>query len=157
TAYQAVRSRTETPKRYRYTGKERDEENGFTYHGARYYAAWVGRWVSCDPKGVATSIALYTYGRCNPIAFVDPTGGGDRTVGTIAPVTIEGRTDRQVQADLKKALNVDPTALILALGKGPITMLKLEDLLIERSVLAENYDVAQKKPEPQKFRPEPHP
>src|SRR5262249_52819904 len=25
------------------------------------------------------------------------------------------------------------------------------------SVLAENYDVAQKKPEPQKFRPEPHP
>ena len=25
-------------KRYRYTGKERDEENGFTYHGVRYYA-----------------------------------------------------------------------------------------------------------------------
>ncbi|MCK6512348.1 hypothetical protein L6R29_20650 [Myxococcota bacterium] len=24
-------------KRYRYTGKERDEENGFGYHGARYY------------------------------------------------------------------------------------------------------------------------
>src|SRR4029077_6235472 len=28
TTYQAVRSQRETPKRYRYTGKERDEESG---------------------------------------------------------------------------------------------------------------------------------
>ena len=28
TSYQAVRSQIETPKRYRYTAKERDEENG---------------------------------------------------------------------------------------------------------------------------------
>ena len=40
--YQAVRSQTETPKRYRYTGKERDEESGLYYHGARYYAPWLG-------------------------------------------------------------------------------------------------------------------
>jgi uncharacterized protein RhaS with RHS repeats len=43
TSYQAVRSQTETPKRYRYTGKERDEESGLYYHGARYYAPWLGR------------------------------------------------------------------------------------------------------------------
>jgi RHS repeat-associated protein len=46
--YQAVRSQTETAKRYRYTGKERDEESGLYYHGARYYAAWwwhAIRWV----------------------------------------------------------------------------------------------------------------
>lgn len=42
TAYQAVRSQTETPKRYRYTGMERDEESGFYYHGARYYAPLLG-------------------------------------------------------------------------------------------------------------------
>lgn len=47
--HQAVRSKTETAKRYRYTGKERDEESGLHYHGARYYAAWLGRWVSVDP------------------------------------------------------------------------------------------------------------
>ena len=40
--YQAVRSQTETAKRYRYTGKERDEESGLYYHGARYYAPWLG-------------------------------------------------------------------------------------------------------------------
>src|SRR5262249_41123160 len=28
-------------KRYRFTGKERDEESGLYYHGARYYAPWV--------------------------------------------------------------------------------------------------------------------
>lgn len=49
TSYQAVRSQTETPKRYRYTGKEHDEENDFYYHGARYYAPWLGKWTSCDP------------------------------------------------------------------------------------------------------------
>lgn len=48
-SYQAVRDQTETPKRYRYTGKERDEENELYYHGARYYAPWLGKWTSVDP------------------------------------------------------------------------------------------------------------
>ena len=48
-SYQAVRSQTETAKRYRYTGKVRDEESGFNYHGARYYASWLGRWTAADP------------------------------------------------------------------------------------------------------------
>ena len=47
--YQAVRRQTETAKRYRYTGKERDEESGLSYHRARYYSSWLLRWVSVDP------------------------------------------------------------------------------------------------------------
>lgn len=39
-------------KRYRFTGKERDEESGLSYHGARYFAAWLGRWISSDPIGM---------------------------------------------------------------------------------------------------------
>jgi RHS repeat-associated protein len=54
-SYQAVRSQTETPKRYRYTGMERDDENGLNYHGSRYYAPWLGRWASCDPKETASN------------------------------------------------------------------------------------------------------
>lgn len=54
--YQAVRRQTETAKRYRYTGKERDEESGLFYHGARYYAAWLGRWTSCDPKAMRVAL-----------------------------------------------------------------------------------------------------
>ena len=42
TAYQGVRSATEVPqKRYRYLGKERDEETGFIRCGLRLYAPWL--------------------------------------------------------------------------------------------------------------------
>jgi RHS repeat-associated protein len=36
-------------KRYQYTGKERDEESGLYYYGARYYAPWTCRFISVDP------------------------------------------------------------------------------------------------------------
>ncbi|MEV7026883.1 RHS repeat-associated core domain-containing protein, partial [Kitasatospora sp. NPDC093558] len=74
TSYQAVSSQTETPKRYRYTGKERDEETGLSYHGARYYASWLGRWTSCDPAGPVDGPNLYCFVRGNPIALSDPGG-----------------------------------------------------------------------------------
>ena len=38
-------------KRYRYTGKEKDEETGLYYHGARYYAPWLGRWTARIRRG----------------------------------------------------------------------------------------------------------
>jgi RHS repeat-associated protein len=74
TSFQAVRSQTETPKRYRYTGKERDEETGLNYHGARYYASWLGRWTSCDPAGLVDGPNLFTYSRNKPTCFYDKTG-----------------------------------------------------------------------------------
>ncbi|HKK61734.1 MAG TPA: hypothetical protein VJ951_04190, partial [Bacteroidales bacterium] len=66
TSYRAGRSNTETSlKRYKYVGKERDEEprsarrtqlkiilmvrqTGLYYYGARYYAGWIGRFISVD-------------------------------------------------------------------------------------------------------------
>jgi RHS repeat-associated protein len=74
TSYQAVRSRTETPKRYRYIGRERDEESGFSYQGARYYAPWLGRWTSADPAGLIDGPNRYDYARNNPVCFADPNG-----------------------------------------------------------------------------------
>jgi RHS repeat-associated protein len=80
TSYQAVRARTETPKRYRYTGKERDTETGLYYHGARYYAPWLGRWTSCDPAGLADGPSGYVYVRDNPVSYRDPDGREARLV-----------------------------------------------------------------------------
>src|SRR6266851_1942732 len=75
TSYLATRSGVEvSPKRYRYTGKEQDEESGLYYHGARYYAAWLGRWTSADPAGIADGTNLYQYGQNSPIVLYDPSG-----------------------------------------------------------------------------------
>jgi RHS repeat-associated protein len=74
TTYQAVRSLTETGKRYRYTGKERDEESGLYYHGARYFSAWIGRWSAADPSGLEDGLNLFTYCRNSPATHLDPNG-----------------------------------------------------------------------------------
>lgn len=61
-------------KRYGYTGKERDDESGLHYHGARYYASWLGRWSSPDPAGLVDGPNLYSYVRHSPSNLRDPTG-----------------------------------------------------------------------------------
>ena len=73
-------------KRYRYTGKERDEESGFYYHGARYYAPWLGRWIAADPlESKYAGLSPYNYGFNNPVKWTDSTGmepdGGDNKGG----------------------------------------------------------------------------
>jgi RHS repeat-associated protein len=69
-------------KRYRYTGKERNEESGLNYHGARYYSPWLARWLSCDPAGMADGLNIYAYTRNNPLNHVDPDGASSRDGGT---------------------------------------------------------------------------
>ena len=74
TSYQAVRSQIETPKHYRYTGKERDEESGLYYHGARYYAPWLSRWNSTDPAALVDGVNMFHFSRQNPLLYVDRKG-----------------------------------------------------------------------------------
>lgn len=77
TAYQAMRNQTETAKRYRYSGKERDEESGLYYHGARYFAPWLARWTSADPAGIKAGINDYAYCRNKPVTLQDKNGMND--------------------------------------------------------------------------------
>ncbi len=65
-------------KRYRFTGKERDEESGLSYHGARYYATWLSRWCSIDPIGQAGGLNPFLYVHTNPLSFTDPSGTQER-------------------------------------------------------------------------------
>lgn len=104
TSYQAVRNNVEVSvKRYRYTSKERDEEAGLYYHGARYYAPWLGRWSSCDPAGTVDGFNLYRFARCNPIRFTDLTGtfsdDGQRKQAGTAPAgkNVQASVTRDVE------------------------------------------------------------
>lgn len=102
-------------KRYRFSAKERDTESGLSYHEARYYAPWLARWITPDPKllriggegRTSKDLALnpYEYGRGNPILFLDEMGltpkkstaltGTPQTRGSIAhEIILEELQDR---------------------------------------------------------------
>src|SRR4029450_5571382 len=75
TSYQAGRTIAEVSlKRYRHTGKERDQETGLALHGLRYYASWLGRWTAADPAGPADGTNRYWYASDNPVKLIDPSG-----------------------------------------------------------------------------------
>lgn len=62
--------------KYRFTGKEVDEETGLYYFGARYYDPRISLWYGVDPmaeKYPGNSPFCYTLN--NPIILIDPTGG----------------------------------------------------------------------------------
>lgn len=61
---------------YSFSGKERDEETGFVYFGARYYdAELTTTWLSVDPMADKyPSLNPYNYCAGNPVRLVDPEG-----------------------------------------------------------------------------------
>ena len=83
-AYRVMKSAIEAPpKRYRYTGMERDEESGLSYHRARHCATWLGRWVAADASGISDGVNVYSYVRNNPILLIDLDGRKAGNPGTL--------------------------------------------------------------------------
>lgn len=76
TSYRSGTSAAEVSlKRYRYVGKERDDETGLYYYGARYYAAWLARFISVDPlKDKFPYLASYQYASNDPVGDIDIDG-----------------------------------------------------------------------------------
>ena len=74
--------------RQRFTGKERDNETGLDYFGARYAASLQGRFMSPDPLLSSGTVYRpqswnrYTYTLNNPLKFVDPSGLYSFAAGT---------------------------------------------------------------------------
>jgi RHS repeat-associated protein len=66
--------------RQKFTEKERDNETGLDYFGARYYASTQGRFTSPDEFwkdsqiGDPQSWNKYAYVRNNPLSYIDPSG-----------------------------------------------------------------------------------
>jgi RHS repeat-associated protein len=86
TSYQSGNNETEVKrKRYRYVGKERDEETGLYNYGFRMYAAWLGRFVSVDPLQFEyPQLTPFNYVGNKPITHIDIDGlqgTGDKKLG----------------------------------------------------------------------------
>jgi len=111
-------------KRYKYVGKERDEETGLYYYGARYYAAWLCRFVSTDPlKEKYLEWSPYVYCADNPVRFVDPDG-----MATMDPPWVYGQlysnsikeghiTSHDIKKNLIGALAIISAPLIIFGGE----------------------------------------
>ncbi|MBR6117784.1 MAG: RHS repeat-associated core domain-containing protein [Paludibacteraceae bacterium] len=62
-------------ERYKFTGKERDEETGYDFFGARSYSSAITSWLSVDPlSDKYPSVSPYAYCNWNPVRYVDPDG-----------------------------------------------------------------------------------
>ncbi|MGE0791303.1 MAG: SpvB/TcaC N-terminal domain-containing protein [Sandaracinaceae bacterium] len=68
-AVREVRLRT-----IRFAGKDQDDATGFYCFQYRYYAPFIGNWVSPDPAGEIDGPNLYAYAGNNPVNVVDPDG-----------------------------------------------------------------------------------
>jgi RHS repeat-associated protein len=126
-AYRSSRSGVDvSARRYRYVGLERDSETGLDSMGARYYAAWLGRWTSADPLGVgADGPGIYNYTRGSPVVLTDPGGMevpersavasifGDNIAATVAAIA---EVNREADARRSKEDVSGGEALIGAAG-----------------------------------------
>ena len=68
-------SSTAFDARYKFSGKEKDSETGYSYFGARYYDSDLSVWLSVDPLASKyPSISSYAYVLNNPVKLIDPDG-----------------------------------------------------------------------------------
>jgi RHS repeat-associated protein len=90
-------------KRYRYVGKEKDEESGLYYYGARYFQPWSCRFISVDP--LAADYPFYTpyqYAGNKPITKVDR-DGLEETGASPQQNNVE-----QPQKSIEQLVTIDP-------------------------------------------------
>ena len=73
--YTSSSSIEDSLKRYKYCGKERDEETGLYYYGMCFYADWLCRFVSVDPLQFKYSeLTPFQYASNNPVTMIDLDG-----------------------------------------------------------------------------------
>lgn len=97
-------------KRYRYSGKERDDETGMYYYGARYYAPWLGRFCACDPIGINGGMNVYTFVINNPVRFVD-------LIGLEPEIQVDDFGGERLHDPVKGSADYSPGELKNASGK----------------------------------------
>ena len=89
-------------KDFRYAGRGRDKATGLYYYGARYYAPWLGRWLSPDPAGDIDGLNLYAFVGGDPVSHTD--------IGGFGKVNQTGGKKKAKPKGLKKTAKTKKTA-----------------------------------------------
>ena len=88
------------PQRFKYNGKELEEETGWSDFGARQYDRWSGRWMGMDPLGdLRNWVSPYNFVQNNPINRVDPDGALDREIRSLTVINRVERIDEEEMMD----------------------------------------------------------
>ena len=89
-----------------FTWREYDKEISLYYLRARYYDAWLWRFVSRDPIGMRDNVNLYTYVANSPINYVDRMGL-EKVLIMYSPNHWYDRFDTTIGADTIKQAYLD--------------------------------------------------
>lgn len=115
-------------ERFKFTGKELDEESGYYYFGARYYWSTLGIFTQSDPlAGKYPWITSYAYCANNPVKYIDPDGS---VVHAALGALVSAATDYAFQVgmnmlagdDFTTALtnNIDLKSIAISAATGAI-------------------------------------
>lgn len=112
TSFQTGRSAAEVSlKRYRFIGKERDAETGLYFLSTRYYASWLGRWISPDPAGFTDGLNLFRYCADNPVSARDRSGLQQEHLRRIGTSGAQGAQERALEGRLSRGQGTPEEAL----------------------------------------------
>ena len=128
-------NRTQTMRFYPFvfTGKERDEETGYSYFGARYMDhELMTMWLSVDPlSDKYPSISPYAYCAWNPVKLVDPDG---REVYITGDEKSKEEALRQIQQKSKNMVfSIDENGKLTFTGEAKTKMEKYMENIIKSS------------------------
>ena len=109
---------------------------GLAYHGMRYYAVWVGRWVAPDPLGLSNDgTNVYAYVRNNPMNYVDPFGlEGEKTKGEEGKGSFQWAKDKD-ENDLRHQRLIGLRQLLIDHGYRKSSITKLLDKFGDDQIL----------------------
>lgn len=120
-------------KRYRYSGKERDEESGLYYYGARYLAPWMCRWVSCDPAGIQAGLNLFSFSSSDPVGRLDRDGMQDQHTDEVHHERVGSPRSISTTGSQRYYDSLDPDKLV------PIGRLESNDSSLHSTVFEAQY------------------
>ncbi|KAF3922975.1 hypothetical protein ABW20_dc0102625 [Dactylellina cionopaga] len=125
TTFMAYGKDITAPRKYRFASYERDYETGLYFCNARYYAAWLCRWISPDPLGTIDSNNLYKYCSNDPINYDDPNGTNDGLKPLADDSTSVARPTRPMKAledNFYKYVDMRPRAQTVEQPRVPLEM-----------------------------------